>query len=102
VNATEAEAVRHLLRAALGERRAAATTTDAEHVADALAAAGLSPRQREVLQLVADGLTEAQIAGRLVVSYGTVKTHKADTFKRLGARSAAQAVAIAYRRGLIT
>jgi DNA-binding NarL/FixJ family response regulator len=93
LNATEAEAVRH---------PAAATTTDAEQIADALAAAGLTGRQQQVLELIAEGLTAAQIGRRLGLAFTTVKTHKADTFKRLGARSAAHAVAIAYRRGLIT
>jgi DNA-binding NarL/FixJ family response regulator len=61
----------------------------------------LAPRQREVLQLVAEGLENKQIARRLDISEATVKTYLKSAFDTLGARGRAEAVAIALRRGLI-
>ncbi len=61
----------------------------------------LAPRQQEVLQLVADGLENKQIARRLQISEATVKTYLKAIFETLGARGRAEAVAIALRRGLI-
>lgn len=58
-------------------------------------------REAEVLQLVADGFGSAEIARRLWVSEETVKTHVTHVLDRLGAKSRANAVAIAMRRGLI-
>jgi PAS domain S-box-containing protein len=61
----------------------------------------LSPRQREVLELVADGKTSTDIAERLVVSPETVRTHLRNARLKLGASTKAQAVAIAMVRGEI-
>jgi DNA-binding NarL/FixJ family response regulator len=60
----------------------------------------LTPREAEVLKLIADGLSNAQIADKLVVSNATVKTHINRIFYKTGARDRAQAVRYAYQHGL--
>jgi len=67
---------------------------------DALAA--LTPREQEVLTLVAFGLSNDEIAERLVISPATAKTHVNRTMMKLNARDRAQLVIIAYETGLIT
>ena len=61
----------------------------------------LTPREREILALVARGLANAEIAELLVVSPLTVKTHLARVFAKLGARDRAQLVVAAYESGLV-
>jgi DNA-binding NarL/FixJ family response regulator len=72
--------------------------------APAAAAAGLpdelTPREAEVLGLIAEGLTNSEIAERLVVSAATVKTHVNHIFAKAGVRDRAQAVVYAYAHGL--
>ena len=61
----------------------------------------LTPRETEILKLIAEGIGNAEIAQRLYVSLGTVKGHVADILGKLSASDRAQAAVTAYRRGLI-
>jgi DNA-binding CsgD family transcriptional regulator len=62
---------------------------------------GLSTREREVLQLMAEGLSNQEIAGRLFVSLNTIKTHCANIFEKLDVRRRTQAVDKAKRLNII-
>jgi len=62
---------------------------------------GLTAREAEVLSLVAEGLSNKEIAGRLHIGAATVKTHINNLFAKTGVRDRAQAVRYAYQRGLI-
>jgi NarL family two-component system response regulator LiaR len=66
-----------------------------------LEALGLSKREREVLQLMADGLSNEEIGKRLFVSLNTVKTHSSNIFEKMDVQRRTQAIEKAKRLGLI-
>ncbi|MDQ0374745.1 response regulator transcription factor [Cellulomonas humilata] len=69
-------------------------------VVDAQAFAALTPREREVVELVAHGLSNEEIAARLYLSPLTAKTHVNRSMVKVGARDRAQLVVLAYQAGL--
>ncbi|WP_427896304.1 response regulator [Kribbella sp. GL6] len=85
-----------ILDADVQRRLIEGTTTAPKPVADS----GLTPRELEVLRLIAEGLSNTEIARHLVVSEATVKTHINHLFAKANLRDRAQAVAYAYRLGL--
>ena len=62
----------------------------------------LTPREREVLGLMVDGLNNPQIAERLVISVTTVRSHVSNIFSKLGVSNRAEAIALALRNKLVT
>jgi DNA-binding NarL/FixJ family response regulator len=97
------EAVRGIVRGrtafapAVSQRIAEANTT----ATDTGTAAALSPREIEVLRLVATGMTNRQIGSALYVGESTVKTHLQHIFRKLDAPDRAAAVAVGYGRNLL-
>ena len=86
--------------AGAGPGAPAASPGDARAVARQVGLASLTDREREVVALVATGLSNDEIAARLVVSPLTAKTHVSRSMTKLAARDRAQLVVIAYEHGL--
>lgn len=82
-------------------RRSGPARTNGDAATNGRADLGLSPREREILVLLADGRTQSQIATELVISPKTVATHIQHVLAKLGVHTRAQAVAKAYRIGLV-
>jgi NarL family two-component system response regulator LiaR len=67
-----------------------------------IAALGITSRELEVLQLIAEGLSNKEMADRLFVSENTIKTHTSRVFDKLGASRRTQAVQLAKSQGILT
>jgi len=78
------------------------THRPAPHKADLSVLDALTEREREVMGLVAHGLSNGEIAQRLFISPATAKTHVSRVMMKLGVRDRAQLVALAYECGLVT
>jgi len=94
-----ASSTRRLLQHVAPLLRGAAATAAAP--ADARSLTELTPREREVLELMAYGASNTEIATRLYVSEATVKTHVGRVLAKTGSRDRVQAVVLAYRTGLV-
>jgi len=62
----------------------------------------LSPREREILRMVAEGLSSKEVAGRLVISPKTVDNHRSQLMHKLGVRNATELTRFAVRHGLVS
>jgi DNA-binding NarL/FixJ family response regulator len=93
-----------ITRRLISEFSALRRNSNPDGAAAAVAPAGLqmlTPRETQVLRLVAKGLSNAEIAARLVVNEETVKTHVSRVLRKLGLRDRTQAVVVAYESGLV-
>jgi DNA-binding NarL/FixJ family response regulator len=80
---------------------ATGTSAAPARTAETLLPADLTPREREVLTLIGEGLSNRAIAQRLFVSEATVKTHINNLFAKTGVRDRAEAVRLAFTHGLV-
>lgn len=70
-------------------------------LAERLPGPELSARESEILRLIANGQSNRQIASRLGITEGTVRVHASNVFAKLGCSDRAQAVAVAFQRGIV-
>ncbi|MEU0490148.1 response regulator [Nocardiopsis changdeensis] len=90
-----------LLSPSVTRRVVAAFTSSRPAVGPVVDVGVLTEREREVVGLVGEGLSNEEIAGRLVVSPATARTHVSRAMVKLGARDRAQLVVFAFRAGLV-
>lgn len=83
-------------------RRLLARFTDQTKAPEATKVSALTAREQQVLKLVAEGMSNSEIADQLVLSRATVKTHVANILEKLDARDRVQAAAIAYKSRLMS
>ncbi len=95
----EVLAGRRYLSGPLSERAIAALTSRTADATDALAT--LTPREREVLQLAAEGLAVTELAEKLFISPRTAETHRSNLMQKLGLQNQTDLVRFAIRKGLI-
>jgi two-component system, NarL family, response regulator LiaR len=101
-NATSQELAQAIRTAHAGRTAMAPEATEAlVQSMQAASALDLTEREREVLALIADGCSNAQIAAQLSVSTATVKFHVGGILSKLGVTSRAEAIALAYKRKLV-
>ncbi|NLY10203.1 MAG: response regulator transcription factor [Firmicutes bacterium] len=67
-----------------------------------MSAQNLTPREREVLKLIAKGMTNSEIAETLFISKHTVKNHVSNIYRKLGADDRTQIALLAIRKGLVS
>ncbi len=101
VQAIRAAAAGDALLAPSVTRRLIAQFTSSRPRAQLAVPGDLTARETEVWRLLAEGLSNAEIGGRLFIGDATVKTHVARLLAKLGARDRVQAVVLAYRCGLV-
>lgn len=89
-------------RARLAPADAVTPSPEAGPASDAAAQLGLTTREAEVLRLVADGLSNSQIAERLFISRKTASVHVSNILSKLGVGTRVEAAALAHRRGIVT
>jgi DNA-binding NarL/FixJ family response regulator len=92
---------RRLIADFAGTSGPAAPGPDTEPAAGSRLIAEITDREREVLALVGQGLSNTEIAERLVISAATAKTHVARLFAKLGARDRVHLAIIAFEAGLV-
>ena len=90
-----------LISPGMTRRLVAEFATRAKEPAATADLAVLTEREREVMALVAEGLTNDEIAGRLFLSPATARTHVSRSMIKLGARDRTQLVVLAYESGLV-